>query len=94
MVSTTAQTTMAPVEATHGLRRWLKLARHVPLPALLILVPLIGVEGAIVGWALGLVCQAIVSLAFVALYLRRWADKAANRLVFDAATAGTRRRSD
>jgi peptide/nickel transport system permease protein len=31
----------APVEVTRGLRRWLKLARQVPLPALLILMPLI-----------------------------------------------------
>ena len=41
MVSTTAQTTVARVEVTRGLWRWLRLARHVPMPALLILVPLI-----------------------------------------------------
>jgi peptide/nickel transport system permease protein len=41
MISTTAQTTAVPVEAASGLRRWLKLVQHVPLPALLILVPLI-----------------------------------------------------
>jgi peptide/nickel transport system permease protein len=41
MVSTTAQTTVAPIEVTRGLWRWLRLARQVPLPALLILVPLI-----------------------------------------------------
>jgi O-antigen/teichoic acid export membrane protein len=62
--------------------------------ACLTLVTRIGVDGAVVGWGMGLVCQALVSLGLVALYLRRWAEKTASRLVFDVATAGTRRRFD
>ena len=62
--------------------------------ACLTLVPRIGIDGAVVGWGMGVVCQALVGLALVALYLRRWAERTASRLVFDAATAATRRRLD
>jgi O-antigen/teichoic acid export membrane protein len=44
--------------------------------ACLLLVPRYGLDGAVGGWVAALVCQAFVSLALVAVYLRRYAAKA------------------